>query len=406
MAEEAEVLDADLFLFEEEDEQSDASCPEQDTASSDGESPAGAQPDEEAGPDLCEVAKDLDERTRLIELNALQEKTLNFLVGEINAASEDVEGTATSLTDRFRDMATSARELTEVVNSLSGEVMNVQVGDETIATEQLAEGLTNALEDFFKKVIFLSSRGMKMSYTLDDMFKVLENMQLSIAEIERINKQTHLLALNAKIEAARAGEAGRGFVVVAEEVRALANSVNELSTDLRDQTTQVTEGLEGGYSIIKDIATVDVSEENIETHSRLKVMTKSFVDQSAAMSQALARSADASQRMEQQINGSIVELQFQDRVKQRLEAVNDAISQLQHLVSTQGADGAAVGEILGGDGLSPEFRMALAREIASVFKLGELRQSFEVQLGLLSAEDVAAVPAASQEDDDDDIELF
>ena len=376
-----------------EDQVPDACTPE--TSSAAGPSDADLS--------IEKLAAELDERTRLIELNAVQEKTLNFLKGEIDHASQDVEDTASSLTQRFSEMAVSARELSKVVQSLTDEVLYVEVNGDRITTQSMAEGLMEGLEEFFKKVVFLSSRGVKMSYTLDDMFQVLESMQQSIGEIERINKQTHLLALNAKIEAARAGEAGKGFEVVADEVRALATSVNELSNDLSAQTTQVTEGLEGGYEIIREIATVDLSEENIETHARLKVMTKSFVGQAEAVEQALASSAAASKQVEAQISNSIIELQFQDRVKQRLEAINDTISRMQQVVE----DAAQIqGTPLAG--LGPDFRAAVAREIAGVFKLGELRDLYQRQFGLI--DETAPVPvspaAAASSDDDDDIELF
>lgn len=399
-AEAANLDDVDLFLFEDgDDAEREADLP--------ADEPGGdliADPDpavaEAVDTSIADLAAELDERSRLIELNAVQEKTLHFLMEEINHASRDVEDTAGSLSSRFRHMATSARDLTQVVQSLSEEVLFVKVENDRIGTQTLAEELMAGLEDFFRKVVFLSSRGVKMSYTLDDMFKVLDSMQESIAEIDRINKQTHLLALNAKIEAARAGEAGRGFKVVAEEVRALAASVNELSTDLREHTTQVTQGLEGGYEIIKEIATVDLSEENIDAHSRLKLMTRSFMAQGEAVEQALARSAEASRQVEAEINSSIVELQFQDRVKQRLEAVNDAIDRMMTITRDAAAlEGTPIGE------LGPDFRAAVAREIAGVFKLGELRDTYHRQLGL-HVEDRPEAPASSAADDDDDIELF
>lgn len=341
----------------------------------------------------------------LSDLRQFEETTLKFLIKEIGAVSDYVEENASSLTRRFQEMAVASREQSQVVESMAFDVQHIAVEDGHMPIGSLAQDLSDTMEDFFKKVIFLSSRGVKMSYTLDDIFKVLESMQESINEIERINKQTHLLALNAKIEAARAGDSGKGFAVVADEVRQLATSVNELSSDLREQTSRVTAGLDGGYSIIKEIATVDMSDDNIAAHDRLKVMTKGFVTQSEQLAEALKKSAETSQKMEQEIGASIMELQFQDRSKQRLEAVCDAIVKMLTVSDENLPDMLdPLREV------SPEFRQKMAAEIATVFKLGELKLAYEAEFGMAPPEpapgEYGEADEGAADDDDDGIELF
>ncbi|MEP4032219.1 methyl-accepting chemotaxis protein [Roseibium polysiphoniae] len=338
---------------------------------------------------------------RLEDQRSVQQQTLEFLIKEIDSVSEYVEQNTSSLTERFRTMAVASRDQSGVVDTMAYDVQHITVEENDVPISVLAKDLSDTMEDFFKKVVFLSSRGVKMSYTLDDIFKVLENMQESINEIERINRQTNLLALNAKIEAARAGEAGKGFAVVAEEVRSLATSVNDLSSDLRDQTSRVTAGLDGGYSIIKEIATVDMSDDNIAAHERLKVMTQGFVAKNVQLAETLKRSAEASQKMEMEIGASIVELQFQDRAKQRLEGVCDAILKML-AVSGDTLPETAVSL----EGTSLEFRQALASEIANIFKLGTLKSAYETEFGIVSAETTTAIADDASGSDDDDIELF
>ncbi|MEP3670464.1 MAG: methyl-accepting chemotaxis protein [Roseibium sp.] len=356
------------------------------------------------GEPLRAFSLELDESEvlgRLEDQRSVQQQTLEFLIKEIGSDSEYVEENTSSLTERFRTMAVASREQSNVVDTMAYDVQHIAVEENDVPISELAKDLSDTMEDFFKKVVFLSSRGVKMSYTLDDIFKVLENMQESINEIERINRQTNLLALNAKIEAARAGEAGKGFAVVAEEVRSLATSVNDLSSDLRDQTSRVTAGLDGGYSIIKEIATVDMSEDNIAAHERLQVMTKGFVDKNAQLAGTLKRSAEASQKMEMEIGASIVELQFQDRAKQRLEGVSDAILKML-AVSGDTLPETAVSL----EGTSLEFRQALASEIANIFKLGTLKSAYEAEFGIMSAETDNSAADDASGSDDDDIELF
>lgn len=358
------------------------------------------------------LAQRIDIVSRCLGLNDAQRRTLSFLMGEVTDVSRYIEDNIAELTERFQRLAVEARQQTELVESLSEEMGKVTVDGEIVPLATVVGGLAELVDDFFQKVIYLSSRGVSLVYVLDDVFKDLKEMQSSISEIERINRQTHLLALNAKIEAARAGDAGRGFAVVADEVRQLANSVNDLSEALKQRINLVNDGLSGGYGLLKEIATIDMSDDNLAASTRIQTVMGGLVTQNETLARTLGASAESAGAISRDIGASVVSMQFQDRAKQRLENVGLAVDALV-------AEAVALAE--GVDRVGPwdpdaDLATRVAETVASRFTLGDMADRYRRSMGL-AVSDRTAKPATGQDEelfgeapsappDDDGIELF
>ena len=266
---------------------------------------------------------------------------LQTLISEISSSSTSLENNAVQLTNTHENAQRVSNEQTRSIEQIAAAVNEFSVSIREVAertlstaneTDHTAELTTQGMkiiDNSVDEINQLANSIKKANQVIEQLASESNNIATVLEVIRNIAEQTNLLALNAAIEAARAGEQGRGFAVVADEVRSLASKTQKSTEEIQNMIDKLQSGVKDAVSSILDGS--NRVEKNVELSVNIQQMFESIQSSATIVSDMATQIATATEQqssVSEELSTNLEHLNEQNRVSQGLSNEINEVAKL------------------------------------------------------------------------------
>lgn len=185
----------------------------------------------------AEIRRRHERAEEMRALMAAFDSSVGEIVTTVSSAAQELQAAAGTLTDTAANTSVRSTGVAKATEVIAEQVQAVAAASEELSASigEIGRGINQSHKISTQAV----GEAREAASTVGDLAVTAEKIGEVIQLIDSIASQTNLLALNATIEAARAGEAGRGFAIVAAEVKSLAGQTSEATSQISDQVTRI-----------------------------------------------------------------------------------------------------------------------------------------------------------------------